>query len=59
MWPPESLKKSAVTIDLLIPNTKEINVHSKVCHIGISNHSLIYGLKIFCFPKWKPKIVKS
>ena len=52
-------EKSAATIDLFIPNTKEINIHSKVCHIGISNHSLIYGLEIFCFLKGKPKIVKS
>ena len=32
-------------------------MYSGVCHIGISDYSLIYGVRKFCFPKEKPKIV--
>ena len=37
-------EKSATIIDLLITNKKEFFTHSGVCHIGISDHSLIYGV---------------
>ena len=39
--------KSATTIDLFLTNNKEMFTISGVCHIGISDHSLIYGV----FPK--------
>ena len=52
-------KKSATTIDLFLTNNKEIFTHSGVCHIGISDHFLIYGVRKFCIPKGKPKIVES
>ena len=43
--------KSATTIDLFLTNNKEMFTFSGVCHIGISDHSLIYGVRKFCFPK--------
>ena len=52
-------EKSATTIDLFLTNNKEIFTHSGVCHIGISDHSHIYGVRKFCIPKGKPKIVES
>ena len=52
-------EKSATTIDLFLTNNKEMFTHSGVCHIGISVHSLIYGVRKFCIPKGKPKIVES
>ena len=54
-------EKSAATIDLFLTNNKEIFTQSgvRVCHIGISDHSLIYGVRKFCIPKGKPKIVES
>ena len=32
---------------------------SGVCHIGISDRSLIYAIRKLCIPKEQPKIVKS
>ncbi|CAH3017235.1 unnamed protein product, partial [Porites evermanni] len=52
-------EKSATTIDLFLTNNKEIFTHSGVCHIGISDHSLIYRVRKFFIPKGKPKIVES
>ena len=54
-------EKSATTIDLFLANNKEVFKQSgvRVCHIGISDHSLIYGVRKFCIPKGKPKIVES
>ena len=33
--------------------------NSGVCHIGISDHSLIHAIRKLCIPKGKPKIVES
>ena len=52
-------KKSATTIDLFITNNKEMYMHSGVCHIGISDHSLVYAVWKLCIPKGKPKIVEA
>ena len=38
--------KSATTIDLFLTNNKEMFTFSEVCHIGISDHSLIFGVFI-------------
>ena len=53
------IAKSATIIDLFLTKSKEIFTFSGVCHIGISDHSLIYGVRKFCIPKGKQKIVKS
>ena len=51
--------KSATIMDLILTNNKEIFTFSGVCHIGISDHSLIYGVRNFCIPRGKQKIVES
>ena len=49
-------EKSATIFDLLITNNKKIYTHSGVCHIGISDHSLIYGVTKFVLPKGKQRL---
>ena len=44
---------SASTIDLILSNTPENIVSSGVSHVGISDHSLIYAVRKFVFPKSK------
>ncbi|CAH3123791.1 unnamed protein product, partial [Porites lobata] len=52
--------------ELLVQRIKSLRLEEiftqsgvRVCHIGISDHSLIYGVRKFCIPKGKPKIVES
>ena len=33
--------------------------HSGVCHIGITDHSIVYVIRKLCIPKGKPKIVEA
>ena len=49
-------EKSATTFDLFITNNKKIYTHSGVCHMGISDHSLIYGVTKFVLPKGKQRL---
>ena len=49
-------EKSATIFDLFITNNKKIYTHSGVCHIGISDHSLIYGVTKFVLPKGKQRL---
>ena len=44
---------SGSTIDLILSNTPENIVSSGVSHVGISDHSLIYAVRKFVFPKSK------
>ncbi|CAH3193555.1 unnamed protein product, partial [Porites evermanni] len=62
--PPRSNVDAMKDFELLVQRIEsvglqEIFTHSGVCHIGISGHSLIYGVRKFCIPKGKPKIVES
>ena len=53
------ITEKSATIDLFLTNNKEMYTHSVVCHIGISDDSLIYAIRKLCIPKGKPKIVES
>ena len=51
--PTRVTETSASTIDLILSNTPENIVSSGVSHVGISDHSLIYAVRKFVFPKSK------
>lgn len=50
---------SSTTIDLFITNEPLKYSVSGVCHLGISDHSLIYSLRKLYVPKNRPIIVES
>ena len=51
--PTRVTETSASTIDLILSNTPGNIVSSGVSHVGISDHSLIYAVRKFVFPKSK------
>ena len=52
-------RHTATTIDLFLTNNRSQYSHSGVCHIGISDHSLIYAVRKLCVPKRNSNIMTS
>ena len=57
--PTSITEKTASRIDLFITNNNDLFSRSGVCHIGISDHSLIFAVRKFSLPKRSPLIVQS
>ena len=57
--PTRITEKTASTIDLFSTNNNDLFMQSGVCHIGISDHSLIFAVRKFSLPKRSPLIVQS
>ena len=57
--PTRITEKTASTIDLFITKNNDLFMQSGVCHIGISDHSLIFSVRKFSLPKRSPLIVQS
>lgn len=57
--PTRITEKTATTNDLFITNNIDLFMQSGVCHIGISDHSLIFAVRKFSLPKRSPLIVQS
>ena len=49
--PTRVTRTSATMIDLFFANKPENILHSGMIHLGISDHSFIYALRKFNFPK--------
>ena len=49
--PTRITERSSTTIDLFITNNPTMYVKSGVCHIGISDHSLVYAIRKLCVPR--------
>ena len=57
--PTRITERSSTTIDLFITNNPTMYVKSGVCHIGISDHSLVYAIRKLCVPRKDPRIIRS
>ena len=52
-------KNTATTIDLFITNNPNMYAHSRVCQLGINDHSLIYAIRKFSISKRRARIIIS
>ena len=52
--PTRVTENSAALIDLILTNRPKNIVSSGVIHVGISDHSLIFAVRKFKFPKFSP-----
>ena len=57
--PTRVTKNTATTIDLFITNNPNMYAHSRVCQLGINDHSLIYAIRKFYIPKSSATIIMS
>ncbi|CAB3992510.1 Hypothetical predicted protein [Paramuricea clavata] len=57
--PTRITERSSTTIDLFITNNPTMYVKSGVCHIGISDHSLVYAIRKLCVSRKNPRIIRS